>query len=436
MGVVKIKRILSMMSAAVIVAAGIVVVPAQAGNMQTKTTSTECANQVAVQSASKSVVLAVGEKYTFTVKTKKAQVKSSNKKVVSAKAVKKGNGKYTYTITAKKSGKATVKYTKNGKTVKKTVIVKNAKLSASTKTLNVGDSSNLTLNTAYGSVKWSSSDTSVVKIKKINKKKVKLTGVSEGTAVVSAKVGTKTVKCRVTVESEDAGNSESVEILVMSDDNVEVYYVGCGSDGLYFDVTNKTDSTLNLAISTVALDGISYDIIGNSCYGSITVSPKSTGRKVQALPDEFSTEFGSMSGNIGYSTDEVTDIWYSFTNIAISDYTAASYSLTGTVIYSDDYIDVYYTECDSEGLHFEILNKTDYEMSFAFSTLALDGISYDIMNSDCYGSAFITQKSIGKMVQAMPSSFSTSFVSLSGELGYSAGELDGWYSFGEIAIEQ
>jgi len=75
------------------------------------------------------------------------------------------------------------------------------KLSTKSKTIGYKQSFNLSIkNTGSKTVKWSTSNKKVAKIKKVSKTKYKVTAVKPGTATIKAKVGGKTYKCKVTVK--------------------------------------------------------------------------------------------------------------------------------------------------------------------------------------------------------------------------------------------
>lgn len=67
----------------------------------------------------------------------------------------------------------------------------------------VGKARNLKVKNAQSAVKWTVSDKSVVRIKPFGKRILRVYGKREGTAVVTAKIGSKKKRCVVTVVSED-----------------------------------------------------------------------------------------------------------------------------------------------------------------------------------------------------------------------------------------
>ena len=84
---------------------------------------------------------------------------------------------------------------------------KTVKLSATSKTVEVGKTVKITISGA-SSVKWSVSN-NLIKIEKSTKKYAKLKGVSVGTGYLKAKVGSKLFKCKITVKD---NNSTSTNI--------------------------------------------------------------------------------------------------------------------------------------------------------------------------------------------------------------------------------
>ena len=74
------------------------------------------------------------------------------------------------------------------------------KLNAATQTLQVGDSTKVKITGTKKTVKWSVSN-SCIKITKKAKKYAKIKAVKAGNSFLKAKIGNKTYKCKITVES-------------------------------------------------------------------------------------------------------------------------------------------------------------------------------------------------------------------------------------------
>ena len=151
----------------------------------------------------KSKALAVGESCKLTVKGAKGTVKwsSSNKKV--AKVTAKGQ------VTAVAVGKATIKATANGKKLSCKVTVTQYRLNQTKLKVKTGKKATLKVLKKAKSVKWSTSNK---KIATVSKKGV-VKGIKPGKATITAKVGKKNLKCKVTVVQGDN--------VVMTDDYAE-----------------------------------------------------------------------------------------------------------------------------------------------------------------------------------------------------------------------
>ena len=135
------------------------------------------------------VTLAVGESTTLKMNgtSKKVTWSTSNKKVAT---VSKGK------VTAKKKGTANITAKIGNKKYTCKVTVEAPKLSKTSVTLNQGKSTTLKLSGTSRKVTWTTSKKSVAKVSN-----GKVTAVGAGTANITAKVGSKTYTCKVTVEA-------------------------------------------------------------------------------------------------------------------------------------------------------------------------------------------------------------------------------------------
>ena len=149
------------------------------------------AQAAAIKLSATKVVLLKGQTKTLKIKgTKKKVTWKSSKKSVAAVSSK---GK----ITAQKVGKATITAKVAGKTLKCTVIVdKSPKLSSSSLSLKVGESSSLKVSgpTSKPKVTWKSANAAIAAVQNGT-----VTAKAAGTTTITAKVLGKTLKCTVTV---------------------------------------------------------------------------------------------------------------------------------------------------------------------------------------------------------------------------------------------
>lgn len=156
--------------------------------------------------------LYVGTSTTLKISGTKQKVKwsSANKRVASVNA----KGK----VSAKKAGSATIKAKVGKKTYKCKVTVKKApKLSKTKVTIYANKSTVLKINGyKIGTAKWSTSKKSVAKVNSAGK----VTGVNKGTAYIYAKIGKKTLKCKVTVKT------KAIKKLSLNKSRVEIKQSG------------------------------------------------------------------------------------------------------------------------------------------------------------------------------------------------------------------
>lgn len=201
----------------------------------------------------KKVTLTVGKTAQLKVlgTSKKAKWVSSKKTVATVNS----NGK----VTAKKAGSTTITAKIGKKSYKCKVTVKNLPVSLSTKQKNiyVKGSFDLVLRNTKSNAKWSTSNKSVVSIKKISKYKYRVTGKKAGKAKITAKVGSKKYTCTVTVKKKN--------IPAKSYYNMKETWTVAGQWKLRIDSVKKTNernpySDLNPA--AVYIVTFSYENIG------------------------------------------------------------------------------------------------------------------------------------------------------------------------------
>ena len=151
------------------------------------------AKKTPVKISKTKVTLYVGTSSTLKVSGTKQKVKWSTTSKRVASVTSKGK------VSAKKAGSATIKAKVGKKTYKCKVTVKKApKLNRSKITIYANKSTTLKINGyKIGKTKWSSSKKSVVKVSSTGK----VTGVNKGTAYIYAKIGKKTLKCKVAVKT-------------------------------------------------------------------------------------------------------------------------------------------------------------------------------------------------------------------------------------------
>ena len=125
------------------------------------------------------------------------------------------------------------------------------KLNKKAISLDVGKTQKLKVYGTNAKVKWSSTRPSVAKVGKSGI----VTAVSYGSATIKAKVGKKTLSCKVTVK-------EKINKLVYEDSNIRVYFTGLKKD-TYPDelmacltIENLTDNNLSINSDTTSVNDV------------------------------------------------------------------------------------------------------------------------------------------------------------------------------------
>lgn len=121
----------------------------------------------------------------------------SNRKVVSLKRI----SAYKYRITGLKKGFAVLTCKAAGKTLRCRInVTESPRLNKTALTLNPGKTSSLSVSGTGSTPTWSTSNKSIVSIKKINRTTCQVKAGKTGSAIVSCKVSGKTLRCRITVK--------------------------------------------------------------------------------------------------------------------------------------------------------------------------------------------------------------------------------------------
>lgn len=143
--------------------------------------------------STKKVTIVVGNSKKIAVKNarKKVRWRSSRPSVARVNA----NG----SVTALKKGKTVITATVAGKKYTCRVSVIPAKLNVSKMALSIHGSKKLKFTNSRGKVKWSSIDKAIAKVSSAGK----VTGVNVGKTTITAKIGTATYRCQVTVNEPD-----------------------------------------------------------------------------------------------------------------------------------------------------------------------------------------------------------------------------------------
>ncbi len=178
---------------------------------QVFSTQAQAASNVKISKSKMTMV--VGQQKILTVKNTSKSIKWSSSKKSVAKVSSKGF------VTAQKEGTATITAKVGKKKYTCKVTVKDKPSLGKQETICVGKKLKLKVEGTAKKVSWSSSDKKVVKVDK----KGNIRGIKKGTATITAKVGDKSLKCKVKVK--DAVVKVDRTIVVKDVECVTVTYI-------------------------------------------------------------------------------------------------------------------------------------------------------------------------------------------------------------------
>lgn len=290
-----------------------------------------------------------GENYTLKIKGTKKKVKwsSDNKKVATVNS----KGK----VTAKKKGKATITAKVGNKKYKCKITVESPSINKTKVTIKQGETYTLKVKDTSRKITWTSSNKKVATVNS----KGKVSAKKKGTATITAKVGSKKIKCKVTVKyvkqvkaiymyiDYDETNVKVGETIKLkakvSPENYTSEVKWKSSNEKVATVKNGivTGVSSGKAKITATLDGLSYSV-DVYVLGNITLTLQNS------LPEKFSYKPSSRI----VTTVEISDIKFEFTPEFYSQEYYIKMTLSGTKTYQ------YYSNIDSIAVGYKILDES------------------------------------------------------------------------------
>lgn len=290
-----------------------------------------------------------GENYTLKIKGTKKKVKwsSNNKKVATVNS----KGK----VTAKNKGTATITAKVGSKKYKCKITVESPSINKTKVNINQGKTYTLKVKGTSRKVTWSSSNK---KIATVNSKG-KVSAKKKGTATITAKVGSKKLKCKVTVKyvkkvkavymyiDYDETNVKVGETIKLTAKVTPTNY----TSEIKWKSSNEKIATVKNGVVkgvssgktkiTATIDGLSYSV-DVYVLGEITLTLKN------ALPEKY----GYKPSSRIVTMVEISDIKFDYTpNFYSQEYTIKM-TLSGTKTYQ------YYSNIDSIAVAYKIIDES------------------------------------------------------------------------------
>lgn len=171
-------------------------------------------------------------------------------------------------------------------------------------------------------------------------------------------------------------------IKVYEDPRVIISFSGVDSRGVNFEVENLTDKTITVQADSISINGYST----NDIIMSDDVAPKSIGKVNAKCSIDYTNPVGSLSGQLriidfeqGFEPYKVV-----LDNFVIDDSVNVDPKPNGTLVYSDDKVEIYYKEASDKSIIFDVKNLTGVNITVQADTISINKHSTNdiIMSSD------------------------------------------------------
>lgn len=208
--------------------------------------------------------------------------------------------------------------------------------------------------------------------------------------------------------------STPAPVPVYKDDKVTISYTFVDSNGVHFHVQNQTDVNITIQANSISINGLSQ----NDIIMSDDVAPQSTGEiiaKCAVDPDISVETIGGQLRIIDFN-NSFKSYTATFVNVPTAEGTSASlpeFPSSGyPLLYEDEKVSIYYVSADNSGVHFQVQNHTDVNITIQADSISLNGFSAnDIVMSDD-----VAPRSSGEIIAKCSVNISSPIETVSGQL--------------------
>lgn len=167
-------------------------------------------------------------------------------------------------------------------------------------------------------------------------------------------------------------SSDVYDVVVYQDDKTVIHFNKVDSDGVHFTVDNLAAYEATIQCNSLAIDGVAIL--------DYTMSDKvAAGTSAEVVTkcelDEIPQKIGTVSGQLDIiDFDDYSNSYEApFDTTVIDSSVTPAAAATGTLIYTDDYVQIYFKELTSEGVVFEIVNLTAQDVEPRITAVAING---------------------------------------------------------------
>ena len=166
--------------------------------------------------------------------------------------------------------------------------------------------------------------------------------------------------------------SNEYDVIVYQDDKTVIHFNKVDSDGVHFTVDNLAAYDVTVQCDSLAIDGISIlDYIMSDKVAAGTSAEVVTKCELENIPQQIGTVSGQL--NIVDFDDYHNTYPAVFDTTVIDSAVTPTPAATGTLLYTDDYIQIYYKELTGDGVVFEIANLTAQDVEPRVTAVAING---------------------------------------------------------------
>ncbi len=171
-------------------------------------------------------------------------------------------------------------------------------------------------------------------------------------------------------------------IPVYEDERVKIEFIKVDAKGVHFDVENLTDANITIQADSIAVNGRSV----NDILMSDDVAPHSIGEVVAKGSFDYKQPLGTLGGQLRIIDFNKSFKSYDavFDSVVIDSNVVVDIQPTGTLVFEDERVRIYYKKCDTAGVVFEVENLTSVNITIQADSISINkrSISSILMSDD------------------------------------------------------